>query len=157
MSVASGMAAALAFRLAGITIPNGYQTDIGVKVFRGKPRIAQSDVPCIVIYEAGDKVSDDAQSPTLGRTMGKLADVKLMQRYYIEGHTTCDPDNPNDAAHLILSDLKRAVFGGDRSYGSIARKLTYVGRAIGRREDGLALISASIVIDAEIVENLAEP
>jgi hypothetical protein len=157
VSVASDLAEAFSDKLAQITVANGYYTDIGLRVYRGKPRIDLANVPCVVIYEAGDKVDDDTQSATLASPRVKLQDVKLMQRYFFEGHAECDPDHPNDAAHRIIADLKRALFAGDRSCDSKVRTLQYKGRSIGRREDGQSIINASIVVDAEIVENLAAP
>jgi hypothetical protein len=159
ISLSHDLSLALAARLETITIANGFQTDIGLTVFRGKGRIDEGDVPCCVIYEAGDKKDGDSQAASLagGPTRMKLSDVHLMQRYFIEGHAPCDPDHPNDAAHAIIADLKRALFDGDRSFGDRVRRLFYHGRAIGRREDGARIVNASIVVDAEIVENLASP
>lgn len=157
---AAQLALAFAERLTTIRVANGYATDIGATVFRGKGRIDVANLPCAVIYEAGDKIGDDNQTPGRpgdGNVNIRMADVILAQRYFFEGHMACDADHPNDAAHAIIGDLKKALFNGDRSFGKLVRRLQYKGRAIGRREDGQAFINASIVIDAEITENLANP
>jgi hypothetical protein len=148
MSTASTLALNIAARLAEITTANGYATDIGLKVLRGRTRLDPSELPCVVIVEGDDEVQDNTEIR-----------VKLKQRYAFEGHMACDPDHPNDTAHLIIADLKRAIFGGDRSFNGLVRKggLEYVGRRISTREDGQAIIAASIEIDCEIAEDLTNP
>lgn len=150
MSKASDAAAAFAARLATITTANGYSTEIGANVLRGKPNIFHSDddsdLPCIILAEAEDRIED--QKPRTGL-------VKLAQRYVFEGHDACDPDHPNDKAHLILADLKRAIFG--QPFGTMFYELRYVGRAIGARPDGTAIVAASIEVEAVYSEDLANP
>lgn len=150
MSKASDVAAAFAARLATITVANGFATDIGNNVLRGKPNIyhsdEDSDLPCIILAEAEDRVED--QKPRTGL-------VKLAQRYVFEGHDLCNPDHPNDKAHLVLADLKRAIFG--QSFGDMLYELRYVGRAIGARPDGTAIVAASIEVEAVYSENLTNP
>lgn len=146
MSKASTIAAAISARLATITVANGYSTDIGLTVFRGRRKLDESHIPCAVLVEGDDRI--DA---------AKRDEVKTVQQYFIEGHAECDPDNPNDTAHLILADIKRAVFGGDTTFGNTVRNLNYAGRSIQPREDGLAIVSASIEIGAEFVEQLSNP
>lgn len=147
MSAAAEIALALANRVAAISVEDGYATDIGTRVYRGRRRLDKEHIPCIVILEGDDAVR--SQSGT---------DVKLTQRYGLEGHAPCDPDQPNDMAHLIIADLKRAVFADDRTLGSRrVKELAYVGRSIAPREDGLALVAAAIEIEITFVENLASP
>lgn len=156
MSKASDIAANLSTILAGITVAGGYKTDIGANVFRGKLKIDEADVPCSVLDEGGDRPKSDGSSANVPAAI-KLKPVQLLQRYHASGHVVCDPDNPNDAAHLVLEDLKRAIFAGDRTLGGVVRNIHYVGRDIGRREDGLALVSAVIAFDVEFVEDLTAP
>jgi hypothetical protein len=156
MSKASEVALAIDAILKTITVANGYQTDIGNTVFRGKLKIAEDDVPCVVLDEGGDKIKADASNANMPGNI-KLKPVLLLQRYHVSGHTTCDTDNPNDAAHLMLEDIKRAIFGGDRTLGGAVRNIYYVGRDIGRREDGLALVAAVVAFDCEFAEDLTSP
>lgn len=156
MSRASGIALAIQERLAEITIANGYLTDIGNQVFRGKIKIDESDVPCVVLDEGGDKLKGDAAPSNMPGTM-KLKPVQLLQRYHVSGHMHCDPDHPNDTAHLMLADLKKAVFSGDRTLSGVVRNISYIGRDIGRREDGLALVAAVVAFDCEFTEDLTAP
>lgn len=146
MSTASTVAAAIDARLAEITVAGGYLTNIGAKRFRGRRALPKDAPPCVVLVE-GDDIVRGEQGPH----------VKLDQVYILEGWVACDPDNPNDAAHEVLADLKRAIFSGDRTFGRLVRELHYRGRTIGVRPDGSAVVSANIEIAVEFAENLADP
>ena len=52
---ARDIAAHLTTLLAGISKADGYETDIGLRVFRGKRKIDDSHIPCAVIIEGEDK------------------------------------------------------------------------------------------------------
>jgi hypothetical protein len=147
-SKASDIAATVASRLATIKVVNGYNTDIGLRVFRGRMSLNVKDLPCIVLAEDADTVQEIRGTK-----------VRLTQRYTIEGHDNCDPLQPNDKAHEILQDIKRAIFGGDLSFGGALRPndLAYSGRSIAAREDGTAICAASVDIDISYVEDLSDP
>lgn len=146
MSTASEIAVAIADRIASITLVNGYATPIGTRVYRGKRRLDESAIPCAVIFEGDDAPADEQRSK-----------AKIEAHFIIEGFTQCDPDNPNDAAHLVIADLKKAVFGGDLSFGGKVRDVRYLGRTIQPREDGMSTVAASVEITVTYVENLASP
>lgn len=148
MSKASEIALALDARIRDVRIANGYNTDIGQHVFRGKVALdPEQDLPGTVIAEGEDVVQDSTRF-----------EVKVAQRYIIEGHDACDPDNPNDKAHLILADLKRAVFRkSDPHLGTLVKDIKYVGRNIGVRPDGTNFVAASIEIEMSFVEDLTNP
>lgn len=146
MSIASNFALGLTARLQLIRLANGYETDCGQVVFRGRRVPDENKLPCLVIVEGEDRPADEQR----GR-------VKVEAPYQIEGHVVCDPDNPNDAAHAVVADIKRAVFSGDVSFGGIVRDLRYGGRSISPREDGLSIVSASVEIVVTWAETLASP
>jgi hypothetical protein len=148
MSTESNLATAIAQRLALITTGNGYNTDIGTHLFKGKLKLDVSEFPAVILVEGETRVE-----------AGGIQKAKVVQRYIIEGHDTCDADQPNEKAYEILADLKRAIFTGDITFGGIVRPqdLVYVGRRIGVREDGAAVIAASIEIDCKFAENLTDP
>lgn len=147
MSTADKIAAELAARLAQITIANGYQTDIGLRVYDGRRNLDESHMPCVVMVE------DDDDPAGMQAPNGKTA-----MPWLLEGHTACDPDNPNVAGRKIVADLKKAVFSGDLTFGDKrAVACRYGGRSIAPRADGLALVSASVTIVVDVVENLAAP
>lgn len=135
-------------RMAQITVANGYETDIGLKVFRGKRKIEDESVPCGVLIEGNDFTESRP---------GKLPMSKTRQGYVLGGYVPCDPDNPNDAAHAVIRDLKRAMFGDGGNLGKQAVVVNYRGRDIGPRTDGVAIVFALIEIDIEFVEDLTSP
>lgn len=146
MSSASDIALALSARAATITIANGFATDIGARVFRGKRRLAEEDTPCVVLFEGADRIDDRSTKH-----------VKVSQRYSLEGHDACDPDNPNDRAHEMIADMKRAIFSGDRTLGRTVKGIEYAGRTIGTREDGISLVFATIEFDVVFSEDITAP
>ncbi len=151
MSKASDIAQELYNRVAQITKANGFNTDIGLRVFRGKRALdAEADVPCAVLVEGNDTPQDSS-----------MTGVSISQRYVFEAYDACDPDHPNDAAHLMIADLKRAIFAGEPKHGmrlgGRAKEMTYKGRVIGPREDGAETVFAGIHIDVLYAEDLTNP
>lgn len=137
--------------LKTITVVNGYETDIGLSVFRGRRKIDDSAVPCAVIVEGDDNPTSEGVPPSM----------TLVQSYVVGGYVECDPDHPNDAAHRVIRDLKRAFFKDvrdpDYHFGRRVIKIAYKGRDIGPRADGLPIVFAVVHIDITYAENLAEP
>jgi hypothetical protein len=146
MSTASEIAAAIAARVATITLANDFATPIGTRVYRGKRRLDESAIPCAIILEGDDAPADEQR-----------ARAKIEANFIIEGHTACDPDNPNDAAHLIIADLKKALFAGDLTFGGKVRDVRYLGRTISPREDGMSTVAAAVEITVTYFEHLANP
>lgn len=145
---ASEIAVELSARLATIKVADGFHTDIGLRVYRGRRKIDDEMIPCAVLFEGADDVSNPPGHPI---------EVKVDQGYVLGGYAKCDPDNPNDTAHLIIKDLKRAVFGGAATLGGKVRVVQYNGRDIGPRADGVAIVFAVIEIEVEYAETLLDP
>lgn len=153
MSKTKQLALAVYNRVASITKANGYRTDIGLKVFRGKRSAEESQIPMAFVVEGDDEVLQQSTN-----------EVRVAIPFAVEGHVECDPDNPNDAVHDIVADLKQAIFGNpDRTFGGLVRgnnasqPLQYMGRTIGEREEGSKVVGAAIMFKVEIVENLSNP
>lgn len=141
--------------LKTITKANGYETDIGLKGFRGKRKIDEKSAPCYVLLEG-----DDAP----GGQQGDSGQV-VTQSYVLGGYAPCDIDNPNDTAHQIISDLKKVVFRrvdltkaetiqGTTTFGGRVKNVTYAGRNIGPMADGSPIVFGVIHIDVTYVEQL---
>lgn len=143
----------VADRMSAILLTNSCETDIGIKMFKGRRKISDDQVPCVVLIEGEDNVTDLS-----GRT---LTDARLSQRYALVGYDVCDADDPNVKAHAIIRDLKRAIYrtAGQPSgnLGGVVRAVRYRGRDIGPRADGVAIVMALIEIDVEFSEDLANP
>lgn len=143
---AADIAQYLTTLLSGVTVSNGYNTDIGLRVFRGKRSKVEEQVPCAVIIEGED---------TPGESAGRDA-IKITQDYVLGGYVECDPDNPNDAAHLVLKDIKRVLFKDGARMGGRVANVSYSGRDIGPRSDGVAIVFAVVHISIVFAETLAD-
>lgn len=145
---ASALAAEIEARIERISIANGFNTDIGVRILRGRRRIDDDQVPSVVIAEGLD-------SPTPGP--GRLPTAEVSQTYMLISYHECDPDHPNDQAHLMIKDLKRAIFHDGVTLGGKVPRVKYAGRDIGPRADGVGIVCASIEIAVSFVEDLSNP
>lgn len=131
--------------LAGISVANGYETDIGVsRVYRGKRKIEDADVPCAVVLTGEDRIGDN-----VGRT-----DVLVYQDFVLGGYAACDPDHPNDTAHAIIRDIKRAIFAGGPNFDRQVKAVRYAGKDIGPRADGMPIVFAIVHVTVEYAEAL---
>lgn len=143
---ASDIAEYLTTLLAGVTVANGYHTDIGLRVFRGKRSKVEEQIPCAVLIEGEDHPGESA-----GRES-----IKIVQDYVVGGYVECDPDNPNDAAHLVLKDIKKVLFQQGPRMGNRVTNISYSGRDIGPRPDGVAIVFAVVHISITFAETLAD-
>lgn len=146
MSKASAIALAIFDRASAITTANGYATNIGATGYRGKIYLDTESLPCFVLIED----DDEGQSRSVSRSLTTTT-------YILEGYASCDPDHPNDAGHLIVADLKKAIFGSDLTFGQGVTDIAWKGRAIEPREEGTTLVAARIRFALTYVENLAAP
>lgn len=149
INTAGGVAAEIKARLATIRLSDesSFETDIGRDVMMGRRTVPDDRPPCISVIEGLDD--------TLEQT-GKSA-AHIQQHYLIDGYDVCDPDNPNDQAHKMIRDVKRAIFGDGLTMGGKVRKVHYLGRDIGPRADGVALVQMRVMIAVEYIEDLANP
>lgn len=146
---AGDIAAEIAGRLARIRIIGGFETDIGRDVKRGRRKLPADDAPpCVVMFEGDDTPTDRP---------GRIPLVLVQQAYVFDAFDKCDPDNPNDQAHKLIRDMKRVIFAGDATLGGMVSKVMYLGRDIGPRPDGVALVQARVMIAVEFVEDLTTP
>lgn len=143
--IAQDIANWLTEKVGAISTANGYHTNVGARVFRGRRRLDDDTPPCTVIAELEDTVIEQTQRGL----------VHLQQVYAIEAHDVCDPDHPNDKCLLIIQDLKKAVFQ-DPTMGRLVKKIAYRGRTIGPRDEGNSLCFAAIRIAVDYAENLVE-
>ncbi len=143
---ASDIAEYLTTLLSSVTIANGYHTDIGLRVFRGKRSKVEEQIPCAVLIEGEDHPGESA-----GRES-----IKIVQDYVVGGYVECDPDNPNDAAHLVLKDIKKVLFQQGPRMGNRVTNISYSGRDIGPRPDGVAIVFAVVHIAITFAETLAD-
>lgn len=146
---AGAVSAEIKTRLQAILLANGAETDIGRDVMMGRRKIPGDDQPpCTMVLEGLDDPRDQP---------GRNPTALIAQQYVISAFDACDPDNPNDKAHAMIRDIKRAIFKDGTTWGGKVKSVTYLGRDIGPRPDGVALVQAQVSVLVEYVEDLANP
>lgn len=148
---ADDLGAYLTSILSEIKVVNGYETDIGSLVYRGKLKHDEDRIPYCTIVEGEDRPLDQGQDQ-----------VAISQQYAVGAYLQCDPDNPNDAAHKAIRDIKRVIFargeGPARArLGNKVKNVKYLGKDIGPRADGMAIVFAVVHFEVEYVEHLVPP
>ncbi len=146
-SVGKNLSIALSTLLSTIRVANGYRTDIGLKVMRGRGQIDEnSTTPFILIKE--DTETEDAR-------VGQISLFKETAQLRLEGFAACDLENPNDIAHDIVADFKKCLFSKKDALPE-AFKVQYVSRSIGSRESGLKINGGAITIALEYSEDVSK-
>lgn len=138
-------------RLQTIKKADGSETDAGKIVFMGRRKVpADDETPCCQVFEGLDDVKDHA---------GRDPQVLIDQQYVIDSFVPCDADNPNDAALAAIRDIKKAIFAGPSgaTWNRRVKSVKYLGRDIGPRADGAAIVQARVLISVEYVETLTDP
>lgn len=89
--------------LANIRVENGYYTNAGAAVFRGRLTFGADDpLPCVAILEPPMQPEPRVQ-PLGARVRQEQMDV------YVQGFAVDDKKNPSDPAQLLLADIKKAI------------------------------------------------
>jgi hypothetical protein len=146
---AEDISLALKARIEQILIANGFETDVGTTVHRGRIAFEDSDAPCTTMLEGRERITDHA---------GRFSLAQISQSYAFVGYVNCDPDNPNVAAHKVIRDFKRAIFANNNgTLDNKVKSIKYRGRTIAPRADGSALVQALIEIEVEYAEDLTNP
>lgn len=155
LTSAEAVAAEILARLGVISVANGYETNLGAKVFAGRRSVDPSMLPCATLIEADDEILD-ITNLRLG-----IPQVEIKQHYVMYAYLECDPDHPNATAHKAIRDFKKAIFNTDgkpdASFGRKVREVRYLGRDISPRADGSATVVAAIEITVQFVESLSAP
>lgn len=141
--------------LGSIQTANGYLTDLGTTVYRGKLKHDEDRVPYAVLIEGEDRPGET----------GAQKDITITQDFVLGAYVFCDVDNPNDAAHEAIKDIKKAVFSSELARRTVAgargangriQNLTYRGKDIGPRADGKNIVFAVVHISVTFAEDLLD-
>jgi predicted TIM-barrel enzyme len=134
--------------LEKITLANGYGSDAGLRVSRGRLRISPDEsFPLLLIHEGDETVDKRAGNNT----------VQLSEAVTIEGFAQSDPDNPLDAAHYLLADIKRALFPAIQRHPGLIIRGEYDGKSIQTPDDGSGFVSVQVRIKILWSEYLSDP
>ena len=154
MSKANDIALHIVERLEHILQADGYETNTGLNVFRG--RKAVPSLPALVLFEPEDLCESQAADGA-GDTTGAAVNAAILLPFDIQGLAECDPATHMAVSHALVADIKRVVFGGDIRWGGLATHTRYIGRTIEPRADGDTTASVVVQIRVGMIENLAQP
>lgn len=133
--------------LEGITKANGYNTDAGREVYRGRETLGEDDpVPALSIFVDGE--DHQATRPNCDRRGINL-------RLSIVGFVRPDPDDALDGMLQMQADIKRALFrmSGELSpLGRLAQNVEYDGTEFLYREEGGVFAAAIVQVSVQFEE-----
>lgn len=144
------VAQAITARLEKISVSAGFNTNIGSKVHRGRRVIPEDTCTLFEDEETVRSQKGDPPACMVGEPM------------VVDACVTCDPDNPNVAAHAAADDICRALWAPERSDGNALKNLldgplAYAGRQIFPREDGQSLVNVQVKFNASFAFNPGNP
>lgn len=158
MSRALDILTVLQSRLAAISVAGGYNTNAGAKVYMGRAFLdADKDVPSLTLHEGrptGDGfgfVENTSNNPALG--------ARMSPEYTVEGLIAIGADAQITAAHKLLSDIKKALWGVAEC-GELAGTLNdhrFVGHAVLPHQAGSNRMAVAVVGAYSYIENFAAP
>lgn len=149
-SIPKQILSALTTRLGTILIDDGFNTDAGLNVYRGKKSFDwenQDLFPAISVFDPLEEVEAGHEE----RNDNTLT-------VHIEGHVWADPDNPADGAHDLLADIKKAVLlFDDQTLGGLAAGMEYAGAEIEFPDDAGSVISLRLTVKIAYPELYGDP
>lgn len=117
-------------RLELILVAGGYNTNAGQRVYRARASIAESEVPCIVVWVG------EESGP--GATSGRSWTVRT--ELLIDGFVAANQSNTGQQLELLRADIKRALCTDDRfsdpAGGNAGAVIGYLGSKGSERVDG---------------------
>ncbi|WP_454752158.1 hypothetical protein [Cupriavidus necator] len=150
MSQALDILQAIKGRLATIRVADGYETDIGARVYLGREfgNDEQDPVPLVSLHDGGGEIKSDMR-PHAGTN-------SCARAFVIEAFDTCDTNNPLIKAHALIADIKRAVFK-DGGLGGLVMNLRIVGDRALPRGAGAKTVCAQVLGAVEYLEKPTAP
>jgi hypothetical protein len=145
--------------LKEITVANGYASDIGDNVFRGRIVFGEeTPIPSLAILEVPIPID---QLPSPRSAVVTKGPWELM----VQGWVKDDRDNPTDNAHILMADVKKrliqerakidegGIFGLPRNVLEM-----YIGAGVVRPPEEISAKAYFwLTITLEFSENLADP
>ena len=157
MSRALDILETLEARLQAITVAGGYNTNAGQKVYMGRAFLdADKDIPSLTLHEGrptGDGfsfVENTSQRPEIG--------ARMEPEYTVEGLVASGASTPIAAAHSLLADIKKALWG-QHDCGELTGAMNhqFVGHAVLPHQAGSNRMAVAVVGKYTYVENFAAP
>lgn len=135
-------------RLQGITVAQGYYSDIGAGVISLDPRTQRDADNQIVTLITADAVADNEGSSGVRTT---VSDMELTIEVVVPFAAT---DNPALIAHRASADICRALRTGVRDTATGLRSLKTTGSRFVIENDGSAVVIAQVTARAGLAETI---
>lgn len=158
ITIAQRIALVLATRLAQIKVVNGYETDAGLRVYRGRVITSSDDLeagPVVVLYP---RHNADTETPVEGLETKVRNELRLS---VIGQAIPEDADHPLDLGFALMGDIKRALFqtlapvieAGER----IGETPEYAGSRLALPEPGEQTVVAAVDVTVRYFETRGNP
>lgn len=149
-SVAKQILTKLDTRLKTILVANGYNTNAGQRVYRGRKSFDWGDAalfPAISVFDPEERCESLHEERN---------DYLLV--FHVEAHGFASASNPADLAHDLIADIKKALFiYSDQTLGGLVVSFEYKGREIQLPEDAGSVVSVRVVAEVKYPELYGDP
>lgn len=149
-SVAKLIILEVSSRCLQVKVVNGFHTDAGLYVFRGRTSF-NADVdpfPCMSIFAHEDDPIDNTHADRLDLTLNISVEI----------HSLVNSNNPLDLSEDLVADVKKAVLLlGNRNMGGLCEDIRYAGRRELVTEDGSNIASVQVHFEVRYPELYGDP
>lgn len=139
-------------RLRGISVANGYRTDLGARLRPAGTWLEDDDAPCMAVYEARANEDGLMRIDAVGSTAcGLEFEVPYMVEAFLP---RSDRQPPLETAEHAALDIMRALMGSAHGAMQGVRLHRIVGRGRARIQRGSKIIPVQIHGAFKITESL---
>ena len=133
--------------LEQIQTANGFATDAGLRISRGRKKFASNETfPLLFIHEGEESVS---------KRMGITNHLEMPVS--IEGFIEADINNPLDDGHKLLADIKKSLSPALSQNRRLIFNWEYQGRVINPPDDGSRYTNVTVQVVLHWAEELTNP
>lgn len=145
--------AALATRLQTIRQSAGFNTDMGLAVYRGRGAYTLQDLetgPALNLYSAGEEFVDRSANQ---QRLALTVTIEAFSAY---------TDDADGVADLLLADIKAAVLSADQptltdATGPLGQRLEYVSAAVDLPDPGQQMVMVTVTLRIPYFELYGSP
>ena len=140
MSSLNDVLTVLQVKLAKISTANGFHTDAGAEIYRGRETLGEHDpVPALSVFYEGEKAS---------RPLVNCLRHHIDGSFVVVGFVEVDPRDPMRCPLELLDDIKRALFSSS-SYSEwhpIVQDVHYDQSGVLYRDEGGTLGQVAVML-----------
>lgn len=141
-------------RVVEIQKVNGYLTDAGKTVFLGEnPKLGPDDPDTAIALVIGD--DEPGEQTVFGSGEGASIEIDLL--IGVQALTKADIDAPLLAIEDVIQDIKNAIELTDRGMGDLVKQMKRGPTVPLDREEGSAIVGASVSYELLYVEDWGDP